>query len=178
MQDRTFTSTGLKSVKNDSNSKGFSVSCRKMSSESLPSESSALRSHELPAISWFCCWLLLFAVTASWGRSKTNVAFEVARMGKWVCRLPANMLIDRRVDHRCQDTRAAHHQWRAFPRRPRSHLEVRLSMPAYKISYHFVNQKLINEYAQSDRVDYDRLNGLNRGDCFQLREQKSHQKIV
>lgn len=51
----TFTSAPLNSVKNESTSKGFSTSCRKISSESLHSGSSELRSHELPGISWF--WL-------------------------------------------------------------------------------------------------------------------------
>lgn len=58
----TLTSTPVNSVKNDSNSNGFSANWRKISSESLHNGSNALRSHELPAIS---AWLFTGAFTAS-----------------------------------------------------------------------------------------------------------------
>lgn len=61
----TFTSAPLNSVKNESTSNGFSTSWRKISSESLHSGSNELRSHELPAISWFC-WFEPVAPTASY----------------------------------------------------------------------------------------------------------------
>lgn len=63
--EHTFTSTPLNSVKNESNSNGFSANWRKMSSESLHIGSKALKSHELPAISWFG-WSEPVAATASY----------------------------------------------------------------------------------------------------------------
>lgn len=61
-KNNTLTLTPVYSVKNASNSNGVSASCRRNSSESLHNGSNVLRSHELPAISW---WLFPVALTAS-----------------------------------------------------------------------------------------------------------------